>query len=108
MDTKTTYREAVKAVIRKYAKLRPSHGQIRLETVFDEDQDRYALMQVGWDRGARVRGNLIYVTLDDAQVRVEYDGIERGIVDDLVRLGIPRDKIVLTFLPAEAETRVPA
>ncbi len=108
MDTKTTYREAVKAVIRKYAKLRPSHGQIRLETVFDEDQDRYALMQVGWDRGARVRGNLIYVTLDDAQVRVEYDGIERGIVDDLVRLGIPRDKIVLTFLPVEAETRVPA
>ena len=55
MDTKTTYREAVKAVIRKYAKLRPSHGQIRLETVFDEDQDRYELMQVGWDRGSRVR-----------------------------------------------------
>lgn len=39
--------ETVKAVIRKYAKLRPSHGQIRLETVFDEDQERYALMQVG-------------------------------------------------------------
>jgi hypothetical protein len=44
----------------------------------------------------------------DEQVRVEYDGIERGIIDDLVRLGIPHDKIVLTFLPAEAETRVPA
>lgn len=44
----------------------------------------------------------------DEQVRVEYDGIERGIVDDLVRLDVPRDRIVLTFLPAEAETRVPA
>lgn len=108
MDTKTAYREAVKAVISKYAKLRPSHGQIRLETVFDEDQDRYALMQVGWDRGVRVRGNLIYVTLRDDQVRIEYDGVERGIVDDLVRRGIPRDKIVLTFLPVEEETRVPA
>ncbi len=43
----------------------------------------------------------------DEQVRVEYDGIERGIIDDLVRLGIPRDKIVPTFLPAEAETRIP-
>lgn len=104
----TTYRETVKAVISKYAKLCPSHGQIRLETVFDEDQERYALMQVGWDRGVRVRGNLIYMTLDDDQVRIEYDGVERGIVDDLVRLGIPRDKIVLTFLSVEEETRVPA
>ena len=49
---------------------------------------------------------MIYVTLDDAHVRVEYDGIERGIVDDLVRLGIPRDKIVLTFLPMEEVTLV--
>jgi hypothetical protein len=44
----------------------------------------------------------------DEQVRVEYDGIEPGIVEDLVRLGVPRDRIVLTFLPAAAETRVPA
>ncbi len=108
MDTKKTYREAVKAVIGKYAKLRPSHGQIRLESVFDEDQERYALMQVGWDQGVRVRGNLIYVTINDDQVCIEYDGVEHGIVDDLVRLGIPRDKIVLTFLPVEEATRVRA
>ena len=58
MDTNTSYRKIVKDVISRYAGLRPSHGQIRLETVFDEEQDRYALMQVGWDRGVRVRGTL--------------------------------------------------
>ncbi len=63
MDTRTEYRTIVKDVIGKYARLRPSHGQIRLDTVFGESQDHYALMQVGWDRGARIRGNLIYVTL---------------------------------------------
>ena len=47
MDTQTTYREIVKSVIGKYARLRPSHGDIRLDTVFDEQQDRYALMQSG-------------------------------------------------------------
>lgn len=31
--------------------------------ITDDTQNRYALMQVGWDRGRRVRGNLIYVTL---------------------------------------------
>jgi hypothetical protein len=98
----------VKDVINKYAKLRPSHGHIRLDTVFDERQDHYALMQVGWDRGARVRGNLIYVTLDNGKVYIEYDGIEHGIVDEFLLRGMPRKDIVLAFLPAEEPILVPA
>ena len=50
-NTQTTYREIVKDVINKYAQLRPSHGAIRLDTIFNEQQDNYALMQAGWDRG---------------------------------------------------------
>jgi hypothetical protein len=80
MDTRAQYRNIVKDVLSNYARLRPSHGQIRLDTVFDEQQDHYAVMQVGWDRGARVRGNLIYITLDNDTVQIEYDGIERGIL----------------------------
>jgi len=86
-------------VIRHYAQFQPSHGDIRLDTVFDEAQDRYALMQVGWDRGRRVRGNLIYVTLQDNQVWIEYDGMEQGITDDLIAAGIPSERIVQAFLP---------
>lgn len=59
MDTTTSDRQIVKQMILQYAKLHPSHGDIRLDTVFDETQDCYALMQVSWDRGRRVRGNLI-------------------------------------------------
>ena len=109
MDTRASYREIIKEVISQYARLRPSHGQIRLDTVFDEQQDHYALMQVGWDRGLRVRGNLIYVTLHDDTVRIEYDGIERGIVDELIKRNIPQEKIVLAFLsPSREKSFVPA
>ena len=93
------YRDAVKKVIEAYAKLRPSHGNINLEVVFDEKNDRFALMQSGWDRGRRVRGNLIYITLEGQKVNIEYDGIEHGIVDDLVKNGVPEKDIVLSFLP---------
>ena len=99
MDTTATYRDIVKQVILKYAKLRPSHGDIRLDAVFDETHDRYGLMQVGWDRGRRVRGNLIYVTLQDGKVYIEYDGMEHGITQDLIEKGISPDDIVLAFLP---------
>jgi hypothetical protein len=90
-------------VILHYAQFKPSHGEIRLDTVFDEAQDRYALMQVGWERGRRVRGNLIYVTLKDNRVWIEYDGMEQGITDDLIAAGIPSERIVLAFL-SESQT----
>ncbi len=104
MDTITTDRQIVQQVISHYAQLRPSHGQIRLETVFDEKQDRYALMQVGWDRGRRVRGNLIYIVLRDGNVVIEYDGMEAGITQDLIDQGIPEERLVLGFLDGSAVT----
>jgi hypothetical protein len=48
-----------------------------------------------------VRGNLIYVTLSEGKVWVEYDGMEQGITKDLIAAGIPREQIVLAFLPEE-------
>lgn len=104
MDTNTSYGDIVKAVISKYARLTPSHGQIRLDTVFDEKQGNYALMQTGWNRGVRIRGNLIYITIRDGKVHIEYDGIERGIVDDLVKRGIPPEDVILEFLSQEEPT----
>ena len=97
MDT-PTLREAVKQVISHYAQFTPSHGTIRLDTVFDEDNDRYALMQTGWSRGQRVRGNLIYITIENNKIHIEYDGIEQGITQDLSKQGIPIDQIIHTFL----------
>ncbi|MGB7442118.1 MAG: XisI protein [Coleofasciculaceae cyanobacterium] len=101
MDTTTRERDLVKQVIKQYAQFKPSHGDIRLDTVFDDAQNRYALMQVGWDRGRRVRGNLIYITLSEGKVWVEYDGMEQGITVDLIAAVIGPEQIILAFLPEE-------
>jgi len=98
MDNTAKYREIIKKIILRYANLRPSHGDIRLDPVFDETRESYLLMQAGWDQGRRVRGNLIYMTLHDGKVYIEYDGIERGITDDLIGFGIPVDDIVLSYM----------
>jgi XisI protein len=105
VDSLKSDQEIVKQVIWQYAQFKPSHGDIRLDTVFDDDQGHYALMQVGWDgankhsRGRRVRGNLIYITLRDHKIWIEYDGMEQGITDDLIAAGIQQERIVLAFLP---------
>jgi hypothetical protein len=96
-----TDREIVKRVIQRYAQFKPSHGDIHLSTLFDEQQDRYALMQSGWDRGRRVSGNLIYVTLHNDKIWIEYDGMEQGITQDLISAGIHPNRIILAFLEAQ-------
>ena len=101
MDIPLNHRQIVKQVIETYAQLRPSHGDIRLDVIFDEIRDHYALMQVGWDRGRRGRGNLIYITLRDDKVYIEYDGIEHGIIRDLTASGIAEENIILAYLPDE-------
>ena len=99
MDTIKSYQTVIKQVISEYAKLRPSHGNIHLEPIFDDVNSRYALMQFGWDRERGVRGNLIYVSIKGSKVLIEYDGIENGITQDLIQKGIPERDIVLAFLP---------
>lgn len=101
MDS-ATYCNIIKQTILKYSQFRPSHGSIRLDPIFDDVHERYGLMQVGWDHGRRIRGNLIYVILQNGKVSIEYDGIEHGIFDDLVRQGIPAEDIVLAFQPDQA------
>lgn len=68
MDSAQEQATIIKQAISRYVQFKPSHGDIRLETVFDDGQNRYALMQSGWDRGRWVRGNLIYITLQDEKV----------------------------------------
>ena len=66
--------------------------------MFDEERDRYALMQSGWDRGRRVRGNWLYVVVEAGKVVVEYDGMEQGITDELIARGVPEEDVVLAWL----------
>lgn len=99
MDQSLAASEIIKQVIEHYAQFQPSHGKIRLETIFDDHQGRYALMQTGWDRDRRIRGNLIYVVLEQEMIRIEYDGMEHGIFYDLVKKGVSPERIVLAYLP---------
>jgi hypothetical protein len=101
MDKLNKYRQIVKEVINEYSKLQPSHGEIRLDTIFDESQDRYSLMQIGWDKGKRIRGNLIYLTLSGEKVIIEYDGMESGITQNLIDRGIAEEDLILAFASQE-------
>ncbi len=101
MDTLDSYREIVRAMLTEMTRIPYSHGDIRLETVFDRESDRYLVMTVGRDRGARVHGCLVHVDIVDGKLWVQRDGTEHGIANDLVEAGVAKQHIVLGFYSPE-------
>jgi hypothetical protein len=101
MDKVSRYRQVVRELIERYSKVRPSHGDIQIEVIFDESNDHYELMYAGWSGIYRIHGSVLHIDIRDGKVWIQYDGIEQGVAEELVTAGIPREDIVLAFKPPE-------
>lgn len=101
------YAEIVKRILREYAALKPSYGDIAVETIFDEAQGHYEVIRAGWNRRHRVHGAVLHVDIKDGKIWIQYDGTEDGIAEELVEAGVPREHIVLAFHPPEVRKHTP-
>jgi hypothetical protein len=97
MATTESDRQLIESIIREYARIPYSYGEIDRQTIFDREQDHYVLMLVGWDGVRREHGCLIHVDLIDGKFWIQRDGTERGIAQDLLDAGVPKTRIVLAF-----------
>ncbi|MBI4675421.1 MAG: XisI protein [Chloroflexi bacterium] len=97
MDTLDAYREVIEQVLTEYARVPYAHGDIQTETVFDRVNDHYLLVNVGWFGDRRIHGDIVHVDIIEDKVWIQYDGTEDGIANELVRAGIPKERIVLGF-----------
>ena len=101
METLERYRDMIVNILDEYRQIPYAYGDIHTEAVYDRSNDRYLLVNVGWDRGRRVHGSLVHIDIIDGKIWIQRDGTEQGIANELVSAGIPRDRIVLGFRPAE-------
>lgn len=97
MDSLATYREIIKKLITEYAQFKPAYGDIEIETIFDEANEHYEMMYAGWDRHWRIHGSVLHIDIRGGKVWIQHDGTETGVVEELVEMGIPQDKIVMAF-----------
>lgn len=97
MADTVNYAEIVKRIIRKYAAIKPSHGDIDVETIFDDAQGHYEMVYSGWDGWRRVHGSVLHVDIRGDKIWIQHDGTESGITDELLEAGVPAQHIVLAF-----------
>lgn len=100
MDKLEKYREAVKYIIKDYASLSPSTAEVDTQLLFDEDNDHYQLMYVGWQNGRRIYGTVIHMDIINDKVWLQYNGTEEDLAQSLLEKGVEREDIVFGFKPA--------
>ena len=102
MDRLKRYRQIVQEVLREYHQLNEKSGStIESALVFDEVQDHYLLLLMGWRKDERIKSVMIHIRLKDDKIWIEEDWTEDGVATDLLQKGIPREEIVLAFHPPD-------
>lgn len=97
METLERYRSIIRDLIKRYAAYQPARGEVEIEAICDPQNDHYELMYSGWNGPYRIHGSVLHIDIRNGKVWVQYDGTDRGIAEELVEAGIPRDQIVLGF-----------
>ncbi len=97
METLEQDRQIIQKIISEYAAIPYSHGEIGRHCVFDPIRDRYLLMIVGWEDFSQVHGCIIHIEIIEDKIWIHRDGTEDGIASELLRAGIPKERIVLGF-----------
>ena len=97
MVARDTLSQIVKEVLLRYTRIPYAYGDLTCEAAFDDTNERYLLITVGWNGDRRVHNTLVHIDLKGDKLWVERDGTEDGIANELVERGIPREQIVLGF-----------
>jgi hypothetical protein len=103
MDQLMDYKASIRTIMEAYARLYRLSPDAEVDEVFitDNEQGVYVLQALGWSGAKRIKHTHLYVRLRNGKIWIEEDWTERGIANDLVQAGVPREDLVLGFQPPE-------
>ncbi|MBW4634991.1 MAG: XisI protein [Iphinoe sp. HA4291-MV1] len=97
MEKIERYRTYIQQLLSEYAKLGSSDNQVETELIFDIERDHYQIVYTGWKNRRSMYGCVLHLDIKNDKIWIQHDGTEIGIADELVKLGVPKEDIVLAF-----------
>ncbi|WP_375476924.1 XisI protein [uncultured Nostoc sp.] len=94
------YRQYIKYLLserQKRASMSRNYEEYEVQTIFDEQQDHYQLLYVGWRGNKRDFGCILHLDIKNGKIWIQHDGTEVGIANRLVEMGVPKQDIILAF-----------
>lgn len=94
------YRQNIQQLLKEYVQRRNSkNDEVEMQTVFDKEQDHYQLIYIGWRDQNRIFGVVLHLDIRDSKIWIQWNGTEEDIGDDLVKMGVAKNDIVIGFQP---------
>jgi XisI protein len=105
MDTITQYCDILHQALSGHALLMskpvreasPQEHRITSTVIVSEDRNHFMVINEGWEGKRRIHSLVFHAEIRGGKLWIHHDGIDRGITEDLVAAGIPKDAIVLAF-----------
>jgi hypothetical protein len=97
MATLEELQRAIETIFVSWRELPGPEASFQIVSVCDREQNRYLLLEEGWEGKKRVHGVLADLEIREGKVWIQADNTDRPFAEELLRLGIPREQIVLGF-----------
>ena len=96
-EKKMRYRQIVQALLTQLTAGTSLEPEVEDHTLFDTQQDRYAVIANGWDSETRVNFIVAHIEIIGDKVWVQADNTDVAIARELEQAGVANDDIVLGF-----------
>ncbi|MFB2878507.1 XisI protein [Floridanema aerugineum] len=103
MEKIINYQNLIKQILTEYERISAQVPVPDVDEVlmFDDERKQYLWFNIGWKLGKRVKGISVYIRIKNDKIYIEEDWTEEGMANELLRLGVPKEDIVLAFQPPE-------
>ena len=97
MDRVEQYRGYIKQLLTEYASYKSLNKTIERQFVCDTQNDHYQIVNMGWDGHRRIYGCTIHIDIKNGKIWIQHNMTEIDLGQELVKLGVPKEDIVLGF-----------
>ena len=95
MEKLERYRQIVRDILTAHATT--NEPDIESQVICDTESDRYLLLDIGWQGLNRIYACYMHLDIKDGKIWIQHNMTESDFADELVRLGVPKEDIVLGF-----------
>ncbi len=102
MDKLNQYRNIIKEFLLEQTKGNSLYEEIETEIIFDEDRDRYLLIDLGWDQTKRYYNCVFHLEIRNSKIWIQRNQTDLLITENLITQGVPKEDIILGMQPVYA------
>lgn len=99
MDKLNKYRQYIQQLLTEESQGKMLGGDIESETVFDLTNDRYLLIDLGWNGHRRIYNCVLHLEIREEKIWIQRNQTDTLVADKLIAKGVEKDDVVLGLKP---------